>query len=305
MDILTLQLSMEELHVNQSGKSQQASKFMMKDFMVSQMQHLHNSENLNQSLTAMRGEASSYGFNLYSSPAYDVISSDRSAFAIPPPSSAYRTLTQDNTQVKPEDTHGCIDGSLCTTVNDREGSRTSELCLETSLQQCTSLSTLTPVPVEHNSSEEELWRINWNSQLIAPHASNSSEEEELCEEVIIGRPRPSSSGRFFPAAVTSDVNPVKLPVSRRISDTSFKRKAFLISSNCDSSAVILRPNLDFDKMRKTSYLQRQGGNNDVKRPRLVRIRGFKDPLNCVRSLQRKFCPSVTAFNSLSLKSGIK
>lgn len=193
--------------------------------------------------------ASSYGFNLYSSPAYDVISSDRSAFAIPPPSSAYRTLTQDNTQVKPEDTHGCIDGSLCTTVNDREGSRTSELCLETSLQQCTSLSTLTPVPVEHNSSEEELWRINWNSQRIAPHASNSSEEEELCEEVIIGRPRPSSSGRFFPAAVTSDVNPVKLPVSRRISDTSFKRKAFLISSNCDSSAVILRPNLDFDKMR--------------------------------------------------------
>lgn len=192
--------------------------------------------------------ADSYGFNLHSSPDYDVIPSDRSAFAIPP-SAACRTLTQDNIQGKAEDTHGCFAGSLCTTETDRDGSRTCELYLEASLLQCTSLSTLTPVLVEHTSSEEELSKINWNSQLlIAPHTSNSSEEELSKEEVIIGRPRPSSSACFFPAAVTSDVRPVKLPVSR-ISDTSLKRKAFLISSNCDSSAVILRPNLDFDKMR--------------------------------------------------------
>lgn len=204
-------------------------------------------------------------------------------------------------QSKPN-SQGLITSGLHVLEKDREDLRGCKLCQETSVPRCMSPPSSIPVLAKSSGSEDELCRINWTKQQLAPYSG----DEEICEAVDCLKP--TSSDCFCNAAATllaSDVQPEDVPAPLTISGTSLKRKAFLISSNCDSATAILRPNLDFEKMRKTSYLQRRS-NSDIKKPRLVRIRGFKDPVNCcVGNLQKKFCPTVSAFCSLSQKSGIK
>lgn len=169
---------------------------------------------------------------------------NRSAFAIPllPP---YKILHRDSVQSKPN-FQGLITDGLHVLEKDREDLRDCKLCQETSFPRCMSPPSSTPVLAKSSSSEDELCRINWTKQQLAPYSG----DEEICEAVDCLKP--TSSNCFCNAAatsLTSDVQPEDIAAPLGISGTSLKRKAFPISSNCDLATVILRPNLDFEKMR--------------------------------------------------------
>lgn len=169
---------------------------------------------------------------------------NRSAFAIPllPP---YKILHRDSVQSKPN-SQGLITSGLHVLEKDREDLRGCKLCQETSVPRCMSPPSSIPVLAKSSGSEDELCRINWTKQQLAPYSG----DEEICEAVDCLKP--TSSDCFCNAAATllaSDVQPEDVPAPLTISGTSLKRKAFLISSNCDSATAILRPNLDFEKMR--------------------------------------------------------
>lgn len=173
------------------------------------------------------------GFNSHSSSG-DI----RSAFAIPllPPC---KIFNQDSVQSRPN-FQGLITSGLRVLEKDREGARSCKLCQETSVPRHVPPPSLTPVLAKSNSSEDELCRINWTRQQLAPYSSDD------CLE-------PTSSNCFCNAVAASptsdDVQPKDVQAPLRISGAALKRKAFLISSNCDSATAILRPNLDFEKMR--------------------------------------------------------
>lgn len=132
------------------------------------------------------------------------------------------------------------------------------------------------VTFEWNNSEEELDEIDWIDEAAdqeVEESSNDVSDNEVCEMM---RPCVFTTFPFAERIDTLHLLGLKRcpSVVSRISVTSssslHKRKDIRKSSVCakGASTVIIRPNLDFDKMRKTSY-RRKNVLNGIERVRLL------------------------------------
>lgn len=101
------------------------------------------------------------------------------------------------------------------------------------------------------SSEEELSGIDWSHHLNHSGVSGTS-DDEVCNFMTDVRPSAFdivSPDFSRPVEVSCRLEPRNIQTSRMSGFVPAKKKAHRISVSCDSAAVIMRPNLDFDKMR--------------------------------------------------------